>query len=120
MTDLLYLKEYYGLQSKSVQWAVIEENTASKLTATYKPGLYIKGSKVYVDLCARRFYSIISLSQLERKVHVAKLILKKREGVAVLMAKENNHKSVTLSSSFVSDIHKTGRYGQWMEEQVLL
>lgn len=120
MTELQYLKEFYGLQDKIVQWAVIEEKGTSKLTVTYKPGLYIKGSKVYVDLYARRFYSIISLSQLERKVHVAKLILKEREGVAVLMAKENHIKTVTLSNSFVSDIHSTSRYGQWMEDQVLL
>ena len=120
MSKLEYLKEFYGLQGKSVHWAIIEEKRASEKAFNYKPGLYIKGSKVYVDLNSRRFYSIISLSLLERKVYVAQLKVCKRQGIATLIAMDDKDKSIVLPHSFVEDTHNNCRYAKWMEDNVLL
>ena len=119
MRTLEYLKDYYNLHGKTIGWAVVEETSRMDDTHTYKPGLCIKGSRVYVDLYARRLFSAICLKEFERKVYVAK---KENvgDGKIVLVAKEDSNKLIILPKTFVSDIHNVTRYGQWMEEQLLL
>lgn len=119
MRTLDYLKDYYNLHGKGISWAIIEEIGRTDDSHKLKPGLYIKGSRVYVDLFARRLYSTISLREFERKIHVAK---KENvgDGKIVLVAKEDAGKYLVLPKTFVADIHDGTRYGQWMEEQLLL
>lgn len=119
MRTLEYLKDYYNLHGKAISWAIIEEISKGDDSQELKPGLYIKGSRVYVDLFARRLYSTISLREFERKIHVAK---KENvgDGKIVLVAKEDAGKYIVLPKTFVADIHDGTRYGQWMEEQLLL
>ena len=119
MRTLEYLKDYYNLHGKTIGWAIVEEIRKDDDSHELKPALYIKGSRVYVDLFARRLYSTISLSEFERKVHVAKKG-NVGDGKIVLVAKEDSNKLIILPKTFVSDIHNVTRYGQWMEEQLLL
>ena len=113
------MKDCYNLHGKTISWAIIEEIGIADDAHELKPGLYIKGSRVYVDLFARRLYSTISFSEFERKVHVAK---KENvgDGTIVLVAKEDASKYIVLPKTFVADIHNVTRYGQWMEEHLLL
>ena len=114
-----YLKDYYNLHGKSIGWAVIEEISKGDDSHELKPGLYIKRSRVYVDLFARRLFSTISLREFERKVYIAKKE-NAGNGKVVLVAKEDTSKFIVLPKTFVADIHNVNRYGQWMEEHLLL
>lgn len=119
MRTLDYLKDYYNLHRKTISWAVVEEIRTADNSHKLKPGLYIKGSHVYVDLFARRLFSTINLRELERKVYIAK---KENvgNGKVILVAKEDTSKFVVLPTTFVQDIHNVTKYEQWMEEQLLL
>lgn len=119
MRILDYLKDYYNLHGKAINWAVIEETGRADDSHKLKPCLYIRGSRVYVDLYARRLFSTISLREFERKVYVAK---KENvgDGKIVLVAKDDASRYIVLPKTFVADIHNVTRYGQWMEEQLLL
>lgn len=119
MRTLDYLKDYYNLHGKAICWAIIEEIGRADDIHELKPGLYIKGSRVYVDLFARRLYSTISLIEFERKVYVAK---KENvgDGKIMLVTKEDASKYIVLPKTFVADIYNVTRYGQWMEEHLLL
>lgn len=122
MRTFEYLKEIFNLHGKSVGWAIIEEkvihNDGNQIIEL-KPGLAIKGSRVYVDLFARRLYSTIKLPEFERIVYVARKE-KAENGMIVLVAKEDNGKSLLLPKTFINDIYNVTRYEAWMEEQLLL
>lgn len=122
MRTFEYLKEIFNLHCKSVGWAIIEEkvmcNDGNQIIEL-KPGLAIKGSRVYVDLFARRLYSTIKLPEFERIVYVARKE-KAENGMIVLVAKEDNGKSLLLPKTFINDIYNVTRYEAWMEEQLLL
>ena len=119
MRTLDYLKDYYNLHGRTIGWAVVEETSHMDDSRTYKPGLCIKGSRVYVDLYARRLFSTICLEEVERKVYPAKKV-NAGDGMIVLVAKEDSQKYIVLPKTFVSDIHNVTRYEPWMEEQLLL
>lgn len=98
MRALDFLKNIYNLHGHHVEWAIIEEIVRDKKEtedmaemhmlayylsgekvkeeyeeeSTLKLGLFIKGSRVYVDLCARRFFSTVNIDILERKVYPAR------------------------------------------------
>ena len=137
---LSYLKEVFDLQDRHVEWAIIEETRKRKEKidrdmpdiladyldgyrikeeSTLKPGLYIKDSRVYVDLLARRLFSTINLPELSRKVYPARRNSIQGEGI-MFEAKEDTSKRILLSSTFIEDIYNVTRYGEWMEERLLL
>lgn len=117
MRTLDFLKNTFGLHGKSIGWAIVEEITSE--TVELKPGLYIKGSRTYVDLYARRFYSIVKLGSFERKVFPARKV-RAGDGMAVLESKEYPSKYVVLPKTFINDIFGTSIYGEWMEKRLLL
>ena len=122
MRTFEYLKEIFNLHGKSVGWAIIEEKVMcndGNQTIELKPGLTIKGSRVYVDLFARRLYSTIKLPEFERIVYVARKE-KAENGMIVLVAKDDSGKSLLLPKTFINDIYNVTRYETWMEEQLLL
>ena len=122
MRTFEYLKEIFNLHGKSIGWAIIEEKVMcsdGNHTIKLKPGLAIKGSRVYVDLFARRFYSTIKLPEFERIVYVARKE-KAENGMIVLVAKDDSGKSLLLPKTFINDIYNVTRYETWMEEQLLL
>lgn len=122
MRTFEYLKEIFNLHGKSIGWAIIEEKVMcsdGNQTIKLKPGLAIKGSRVYVDLFARRFYSTIKLPEFERIVYVARKE-KAENGMIVLVAKDDSGKSLLLPKTFINDIYNVTRYETWMEEQLLL
>ena len=103
MRTIEYLKEIYNLHGKSVGWAIIEEKfmcNDGNQTVELKPGLAINGSRVYVDLFARRLYSTIKLPEFERIVYVARKE-KAENGMIVLVAKEDNGKSLLLPKTLL-------------------
>ncbi len=85
MRTLDYLKNIYNLHGHHVEWAIIEETVRHKIQkkedmakfvqaylseeekdeyeeeSTLKLGLFIKSSRVYVDLFARRFFSTANI-----------------------------------------------------------
>lgn len=122
MRTFEYLKEIFNLHGKSVGWAIIEEkviHSGGNQTIELRPGLVIKGSRVYVDLFARRLYSTIKLPEFERIVYVARKE-KARNGMIVLVAQDDSGKSLLLPKTFINDIYNETRYETWMEEQLLL
>ena len=122
MRTIEYLKEIYNLHGKSVGWAIIEEKfmcNDGNQTVELKPGLAINGSRVYVDLFARRLYSTIKLPEFERSVYVARKE-KAENGMIVFVAKDDSEKSLLLPKTFIKDIYDVTRYGTWMEDRLLL
>ena len=122
MRTFEYLKEIFNLHGKSIGWAIIEETVMcsdGNQTIELKPGLAIKGSRVYVDLFARRLYSTIKMPEFERIVYVARKE-KAENGMIVLVAKDDSGKSLLLPKTFINDIYNVTRYETWMEEQLLL
>ena len=117
MRTLDIIKNIYCLHGKSIEWAVIEET--SKSGSNLKPGIYIKGSRVYVDLYARRLFSMVEVSEFARRIYVAKREKVDKDHIA-LIAKEDVQKSIILPRTFVADIHNVTIYGKWMEAQLLL
>ena len=116
------LKEIFNLHGKSVGWAIVEEKVMcsdGNQTIKLKPGLAIKGSRVYVDLFARRLYSTIKMPKFERIIYVARKE-KAENGMIVLVAKDDSGKSLLLPKTFINDIYNVTRYETWMEEQLLL
>ena len=122
MRTFEYLKEIFNLHGKSVGWAIVEEKVMcsdGNQTIKLKPGLAIKGSRVYVDLFARRLYSTIKMTKIERIIYVARKE-KAENGMIVLVAKDDSGKSLLLPKTFINDIYNVTRYETWMEEQLLL
>ena len=122
MRTIEYLKEIYNLHGKSVGWAIIEEKfmcNDRNQTVELKPGLAINGSRVYVDLFARRLYSTIKLPEFERSVYVARKE-KAENGMIALVAKDGSGKCLLLPKTFINDIYNVTRYETWMEERLLL
>lgn len=117
MKTIGFFKNIFNLHGKVVRWAVVEE-ISSNIT-DYKPGLFIKGSRVYVDLYARRFYSTVKLDFLERKVYPARRV-RAEGGAIVLEAKDAPDKYVILPQTFINDIFGTTIYGEWMEGRLIL
>lgn len=122
MRTLEYLKDIFNLHGKSVGWAIIEEKAKcsdGEQSVELKPGLVIKGSRIYVDLFARRLFSTIKLPELERNVYIARKE-KAENGMIALVAKDGIEKSLLLPKTFINDIYNVTRYGAWMEERLLL
>ena len=122
MRTFEYLKDIFNLHGKSVGWAIIEEKAKcgdGGQSVELKPGLIIKGSRVYVDLFARRLFSTIKLPELERSVYIARKE-KAENGMIALVAKDGSGKYLILSKTFINDIYNVTRYGEWMEERLLL
>lgn len=145
MNELGFLKNIYNLHGHHVEWAIIEETVRDKkqkaedpvqmlLTfylseekvkdeydeeRTLKLGLFIKGSRVYVDLFARRFFSTVNLDMLERKVYPARRV-SCGDGNVAFEAKEDTSKYLVFSKTFLQDIYGVTQYGEWMEERLLL
>ncbi|MBQ8464861.1 MAG: hypothetical protein IJ545_02500 [Alphaproteobacteria bacterium] len=116
--DKKTLENIYNLQGKRVDWAVIEEKTS--VGVTYKPGLVIRGSKLYIDLLSRRFYTPIELSEISRKAYPAKRVISKKNGIEAFFAKEDASKNIVLSLGAIQDAYSVAWYTPKMEEQVLL
>ena len=120
--DLEFLKDYYHLQGKSIEWAVIEETFDNKPEKnTMKPGLFIKDSRVYVNLYERKIQtSLINFYGFSRKAYPAeKATAGKNAEYAVLVAKEDQTKQIILPANFVKDIHRECWYGEWMEDGIM-
>ena len=95
MRTFEYLKDIFNLHGKSIGWAIIEEKimcSDGAQTVELKPGLIIKGSRVYVDLFARRLFSTIKLPELERNVYAARKE-KAGNGMITFVVKEDNEKT---------------------------
>ena len=122
MRTLDYLKDYYNLHGKAIEWGLIVETICfneEKSETEYRPGLYIRRSSVYVDLLQNRLYSVVNLPEIQRHVHPARRS-NIGNGKFRLTAKDNEQMYVELPMSFLSDTHYNRRYGSWMEDSVLL
>ena len=116
--DLEFLRDYYHLQGKSFDWAIIEEKSSSDPDSNkLKPGLIIDGSRAYVDLYGRKLQCILNnFHGYSSKPHRAK-----RESAgddseyAMLVSLEDPNMNIILPSSFVLDIHRQCWYGEWMD-----
>lgn len=144
MNELDFLKNIYNLHGYHVEWAIIEETVRHKMKGTEDPaqmlqaylsgeegkddyeeestlklGLFIKGSRVYVDLFARRFFSTVNIDILERKVYPAGRV-SCGDGNVAFEAKEDTSKYLVFSKTFLQDIYGVTQYGEWMEKRLLL
>lgn len=136
---LEFLKGIFNLKNKEVDWGVVQETTYedNEKVVEHKPGLYIKDSRVFVDLYARRFYSIIKLPEIKREILPAKLLIITEETMfanddtddtdditsenkAVLIAKDNDSIKVVLPEDFIEYLFEDTIYSPGMEESLLL
>ena len=119
--DLEFLKDYFHLQGKEVEWAVIEETYDNKPEDNkLKPGLIIKGSRVYVNLFDRKIQVPTTFSGFSRKAYPANREVAGNKGeYAVLVAQEDQAKQIILPASFVTDIYRECWYGEWMEDGIM-
>lgn len=91
-----------------------------KQDVEYKPGLYIKNSRVYVDIFARRCFSTVELEDmLTRRIHRARWKALKG-GYVIIEARDDPSKHIVLERHFIEDIYNVTVYDEWMEENVLL
>ena len=142
-----YVELIYNLQDKKTEWCIIEETTHPKDTSwmsqdmkilkeispelfeeeteqepemTHKPGLYVKGTRLYVDLYARRFFTTVEWPGLiSRKVHPAKWTYVKG-GKVCLKARDDESIFLMLSRNFILDIHNVCWYDKSLEGRLLL
>ena len=119
--ELEFLKDYYHLQDKSIEWAVIVETNENKpQDNTIKPGLIIKGSRVYVNLFDRKIQIPLNHSGFSRKAYPAnKKVAGNNAEYVVLVAKEDQTKQIVLPASFILDIYRECWYGEWMEDGIM-
>ncbi|MBR5725385.1 MAG: hypothetical protein IKX56_01475 [Muribaculaceae bacterium] len=120
--DLEFLKDYYHLQGKSIEWAVIEETSENNPQKnTTKPGLFIEGSRVYVNLLERKIQKPLNnLYGFSRKAYPAERVTAgNKSEYAVLVAKEDQTKQIILPASFILDIYRECWYGEWMEDGIM-
>ena len=119
--ELEFLKDYYHLQGKSIEWAVIvETNEKTPENNRIKPGLIIKGSRVYVNLLERKIQSPVNLGSFSREVYPAnKEMAGNNAEYAVLVAKDDQSKQIVLPASFILDIYRECWYGEWMEDGIM-
>ena len=136
---LEFLKGIFNLKNKEVDWGVVQETTYedNEKVVEHKPGLYIKDSHVFVDLYARRFYSIIKLPEIKREILPAKLLIITEETMfanddtddtddipsekkAVLIAKDNDSIKIVLPEDFIEYLFEDTIYNPGMEESLLL
>ncbi len=110
------LKQSFNIEKKSLKWAVIEE-TVNGVTA-YKAGIMLSKSKLFIDICQRRFYTEVHLPELSRRVFPAKRILKSEK--IVFQALEDSSKSVSMPKNFIQDIYSVCWYDKQLEKQILL
>lgn len=83
----------------------------------YAPGIYIHDSHCLIHLRDRRVYSVISLTEITRKVYPAEWQVV--DGKSRLVAKETPDIFTETSLEEIWDIHKLSLYGSWMEEEEL-
>ena len=120
--DLEFFKDYYHLQGKNIEWAVIEEtNTNKPQDDKMKPGLFIEGSNVYVNLFERKLQKPLDdFYGFSRKVYPAEKVKAGNNAeYAVLVAKEDQTKQIILPACFVLDIYRECWYGEWMEDGIM-
>ena len=113
--NLNQLKSIHGLVGKKVSYGIIK---VTSLTAgqKYKPGLYIKGSKLFFDLLNQRFYSAVTLSELKREIVPAKM---HRSGGMLLLSAEDGTE-LKMNADTIESIYVGRFYQSWMETQVIL
>ena len=119
--ELEFLKDYYHLQGKSIEWAVIvETHEKNPKNNCIRPGLIIKDSRVYVNLFERKIQKPISFDGFSRKVYPAnKEMAGNNAEYAVLVAKDDQTKQIVLPASFILDIYRECWYGEWMEDGII-
>lgn len=115
--DLEIIMKMHNLQGRDVHWAVVEEKTANEITS-YRPALEVKGSTLYLDLLARRFYSPIALPELKRVVHLARR--QDVDDMVAFIAEEDEQKQVVLPSTFLEDAYVPAWYDESLEEGLLI
>lgn len=112
-----FLKNLYRLQGKEVEWAIVEEKTNEE--TTYKLALAVIGTRLYVDVAARRFFTTVELPGLiSRKLHKAKEIPSGE--VIVFEAEDDAEKRVILPKNFLQDIYGVTLYDKSLEGRLLL
>ena len=80
----------------------------------YAPGIYIHDSNCLIHLRDRRIYSVISITEITRRVYPAEWQVV--DGRSRLVAKENSGIFTETSVEEIWDAHKLSLYGPWMEE----
>ena len=116
MNKIKILKQIYNLQGEDVEWVVVEEKT--KEETTYKLGLSVIGTRLYVDIVARRFFTTVDWPEISRQVYPAKEIPSR--GVIIFEAKDDSEKNVIMPKSFLSDIYANAWYNKSLEGHLLL
>ena len=116
MKKIDILKKAYNLQGKTVRWAVIEEKTDDEVE--YKLGLLIKGSRLYVDVIARRLYTALNWPEISRQVYEARVI--PSGDVIVFEDKKDANKRVVMPKTFFEDIYGGTVYDPSLEDRLLL
>lgn len=116
MEKIEFLKKLHNLQGKEVEWCLIEETTAGG--TSYKLGLSVIGTRLYVDVAARRFFSTVNLREFSRKIYPADEI--ESQEVIVFEARDDNEKYIILPPTFLEDIYGVMLYDKSLEGRLLL
>lgn len=115
---LKFLREYFKIPaSKKISWAIIEETSANGKTE-YKPGIYIEGSNVYLDIAKRRFFSKVSNRTISRRVYPANRTTEKLS--YRYTAKENPMLMICRSKTYIADVYYPAIYSKELENEMLL
>ena len=132
-----FFKSAFQLEDKEVEWGIIEvtkrENGDENIQL--RPGLLIKGSRVCLDVFARRFYSLVNRPEISRKIHPATIQTEKTglvmideddpeneyvEGEMVISAKDNDRMFLVYDDSVFESVFCYALYVPQLEEELLL
>lgn len=96
-----FLHEYFRIPSSIVtDWCIIEEIANKEQSLRF--GLWIKDTKLYLDIAHRRFYTAGSFGPIARKIHPAEK--RKIKGQLTLTSRDNPDMIICLPNSFMADV----------------
>ena len=113
---LKFLREYFKIPAnKTIGWAIIKE------VADYpccKPGVYIEGSDLFLDIAEKRFYTNYSSPLIFRRAYPATRTAQKH--TYRYTAKDNPQLSITRAKTYITDIYYPAIYSKELEKDKLL
>ena len=112
---IAFLKRLHGLENKEVEWCIIDEDEDG-----YALGLSVVGTRLYLDIVARRFRTTVKLPELSRQVYPAVEVPTDEKDTVVFAAKDDPQKKVFMTSTFIDDIYGSMIYQPEMENELLL
>lgn len=114
--SLKFLRKHFKISArKKISWGIIEEKSDVNNRISYKPGVYIEDSNLFLDIAARRFYTANGYKKIYPATRKAERLCYR------YTVKDNPELSIVRSKTYIADILYPTIYSKDLEtEDVLL